>query len=418
MNLKKEIDYGESTGMRLAVVLSHPTQYYSPWFRELSMRVELKVFYLWDFGVRETVDRTFKKSFTWDIPLLDGYDYQFVENHSKDPGTHHFKGLDNPQIVEVVSNWQPDTLLMFGYNYATHIRLIFSPRLRGITFWFRGDSHELCPSTGWRTRIRRYLRVMLFYRFHRFLAVGAANCDYFEKSGVDKRKIALVSHCIDNARFRSKQVDLEAEAMSWKQELGIPEGAVVILFAGKFEEKKRPSDLLKSFVIVKDRLMRRGGNCKRNFVLLFVGSGKLEASLKEEAGTGLGEDVFFAPFQNQSRMPLVYAMGALFVLPSYGRGETWGLAVNEAMNLGKPVIVSSHVGCSMDLIVDGRTGWVFEAGNLEALCERLQTALADVENLQKMGMHAKNHIEKFSYENSTAAVVNLLSQKTLEAGKQ
>ena len=42
--------------LRLAIVLSHPVQYYSPWFRHLAAREELsvKVFYLWDFGVKET----------------------------------------------------------------------------------------------------------------------------------------------------------------------------------------------------------------------------------------------------------------------------------------------------------------------------------------------------------------------------
>ena len=47
---------------RLAVVLSHPTQYYSPWFRWLQARcpdVQLRVFYLWEFGVVPTRDPQF-----------------------------------------------------------------------------------------------------------------------------------------------------------------------------------------------------------------------------------------------------------------------------------------------------------------------------------------------------------------------
>ena len=69
---------------RLAVVISHPIQYYSPWFRHLADRDELKlkVFYLWDFGIKETTDEKFGTSFSWDIPLLDGYNFEFLKNMS------------------------------------------------------------------------------------------------------------------------------------------------------------------------------------------------------------------------------------------------------------------------------------------------------------------------------------------------
>jgi hypothetical protein len=83
----------------LAIVLSHPTQYYSPWFRHISAQGELKlrVFYLWDFGVQPRMDVQFGQTVQWDIPLLDGYDSEFVPNDSRDPGTHWFGGLDNPR---------------------------------------------------------------------------------------------------------------------------------------------------------------------------------------------------------------------------------------------------------------------------------------------------------------------------------
>jgi hypothetical protein len=52
-------------GWRVAIVVSHPTQYYSPWFRWLkaNTQVEFRVFYLWEFGVRATRDRQFGESF-------------------------------------------------------------------------------------------------------------------------------------------------------------------------------------------------------------------------------------------------------------------------------------------------------------------------------------------------------------------
>ncbi|QJE99153.1 glycosyltransferase family 4 protein [Luteolibacter luteus] len=365
--------------------------------------MEIKVFYLWDFGVKETRDITFGTSFTWDIPLLDGYSHCFLPNRSQKPGTHHFRGLDNPGADKEIAAWKPDAVLLFGYNYATHLGLILSQRLRNVPFLFRGDSHELFPARGWKPGVSRFLRRIVFQRFGTFLATGQANRDYFLRSGVIDRQIHIVPHCVDNDRFQSGAEDAHRAAAEWKKELGIPDGAPVVLFAGKFEEKKRPLDLLNAFL----RLEPSDSSATAP-VLLFVGNGNLESSLRAAAAEREGKTIFFAPFQNQSQMPRTYAAGDLVVLPSFGRGETWGLALNEAMNLGKPVIASSHVGSGPDLVIDGETGWLFPAGDVDALEKRLNQALSNNTQLRAMGEKARQHIAGFSYECATRALAGAM----------
>ncbi len=404
---------------RLAVVLSHPTQYYSPWFRHLADRwgLDLKVFYLWDFGVRETVDRTFGTRFTWDIPLLEGYQYEFLPNRSADPGTHHFRGLDNPTVVGAIAGWEPDAVLVFGYNYATHLRLIFSRRLRRVPFLFRGDSHDLHRTASWKQGVGKVVRLLVFRRFSAFLAVGEANARYFRNNGVSEDKIERAPHCVDNERFLAAAPSAARAAGGWKRELGIPDDATVILFAGKFERKKRPLDLLRAFMELREQLSDTSGQTSgaptsdlRSLlpILLFVGSGPLESELRDQAGAEIGRGVFFAPFQNQTEMPKVYATGDVMVLPSYGGGETWGLAVNEAMNLARPVIVSTHVGCAQDLVIEGETGWVFPAGDISALRDLLKTAIASPECLREMGKAARIHVAGYSYGAATAGLLRAL----------
>src|SRR5687767_952440 len=93
----------------LAVVLSHPTQYYSPWFRWLRTNTSLsfRVFYLWDFGVAAQADAKFGTTFKWDVDLLSGYESEFVPNIAADPGTHHFRGLNNPALTGRLASWNP-----------------------------------------------------------------------------------------------------------------------------------------------------------------------------------------------------------------------------------------------------------------------------------------------------------------------
>lgn len=400
--------YGKSC-QRLAIVVSHPTQYYSPWFRHLAEHsgLDVKVFYLWDFGVRETRDVTFNTTFAWDIPLLDGYEHSFVPNASKEPGTHHLRGLHNPEAENVIAEWKPDVLLLFGYTYLTHLRLIFSRRLQNVRFMFRGDSHDLVVAEGWKPMVSRFLRRAIFRRFDCFLATGQANRDYFLNSDATAAQIRIAPHCVDNDRFQSISEEAHRTAVDWRRELGIPADVPVILFAGKFEEKKRPLDLLHAF------LGMRSDETKA--ALLFVGSGGLETRLREAAGECAGKTIFFAPFQNQSQMPRTYAVADVLVLPSYGRGETWGLALNEAMNLGKPVIASTHVGSGPDLVIEGKTGWLFPAGDISALRDRLDMAVSNRGNLRSMGENSLKHIKKFSYERASLALTSAVAEITTNA---
>ncbi len=388
---------------RLAVVLSHPTQYFSPWFQYITAHtdIKLKVFYLWDFGIENRLDRNFGHALKWDIPLLQDYEFEFITNISTDPGTHHFFGLNNPGLVGAMRMWNPDAILMFGYNFLSHIKVLLSWSLRKIPILQRGDSHDLARAPGLKSKINRFLRSILFKRFAAFLSVGKSNADYLRNSAVPDGRIHFVPHCIDNKRFLSAHESAELEASAFREELSIASDARVILFAGKFENKKRPLDLLVAF----QQLPKNW----RSPVLLFVGAGQLEAELKKLAGLDIGKTIFFSPFQNQTQMPKVYALSTVLVLPSFGDGETWGLAINEVMNLGRPAIVSSHVGCGPDLIENEVTGWIFPAGNIDELATILQRVVEmSSAELGKMGDAALKRVQCYSYQHASKALVEIL----------
>ena len=94
---------------RLAIVLSHPTQYYSPWLRWVRVHtlLEFRVFYLWQFGVTPQRDPGFQATFQWDVDLLSGYEHEFLRNVARDPGTHHFGGLMNPTLPSRLTAYAP-----------------------------------------------------------------------------------------------------------------------------------------------------------------------------------------------------------------------------------------------------------------------------------------------------------------------
>lgn len=383
---------------RLAIIATHPIQYFAPWYRHLAT-VEIlvtRVFYLWDFGVRAQYDPGFGRAIKWDLPLLSGYDYQFVSNRSGSPGTQRTLGLWNPTLKREVRNWRPDSVLVFGYNYASLLYLIFAWPRAAAPLIFRGDSHRLVRGGGVREAIRRRLIAFIFRQFDAFLYVGGANRDYFIYHGVPEARLFFSPHSVDNERFLGAAEGARRDAKQWRNELGIPGHHAVILFAGKFELKKRPLDLLAAFVAARPD----------DASLLFVGSGPLEDGLRAAAAGH--PNVYFAPFQNQMMMPRTYAAADVFVLPSHGPQETWGLAVNEAMCMGKAVIASDHVGCARDLIRHRETGLVFAAGDVEALSQCLLEALSDRARLAAWGNSGRELVGQFSYRHTTDGLLRAL----------
>jgi glycosyltransferase involved in cell wall biosynthesis len=349
---------------RLAIVVSHPIQYYSPWFRwmQANTDLEFKVFYLWNFGVTAQRDVQFGTTFKWDVDLLDGYESEFVPNVAPDPGTHHFKGLDNPELIPRLEAWRPDCVLIFGYNWLALQRAIWWAKRQRIPALFRGDSHLL--GRGQLPLTRRILLRFLYRKFAAFLYTGTANRDYFAKLGVPSAKLFFAPHSVDASRFTADPDGTRTAAERLRRSLGIADKRVVV-FAGKLNERKQPIPLLHAFIQV----------ATPNDALVFVGDGPDKAQLEATAAAHPATHVRFLPFANQSEMPTIYAMADVFTLPSRGHYETWGLAINEAMHLGVPCLVSDVVGCQQDLVVPGETGWVFNSNDPAELATTLKHAL-------------------------------------------
>ena len=347
--------------------------------------LDVHVFYGWK-GPGSTIDPEFGQKIEWDVPLLDGYEYTFVPNASSDPGSHRFRGIDNPEIVRLIRDWKPDALLVYGWSFASHLRAMRAFQ-RKVPIVFRGDSTLLDESGGMRTLVRRRLLRWVYSHVDMALYPGTRTLDYFRAHGLRDDQLVWAPHAVDNARFAELGEAKEREAREWRQHIGISQGDTVFLFPAKLVPRKDPSTLLQAFI----DLRRRDPEQKAH--LVFVGDGELSAQLQNEAAGRT--DVHFLGFRNQSVMPVVYRLADVVVLPSL-YGETWGLAINEAMACGRPVIVSDRVGCAIDLVGQSRTGLVFEHGSPTRLGDAMAELLRNGERRRAMGVEAKTMIEAWS----------------------
>ncbi len=380
---------------RLAILASHPVQYNSPVFRLLAKHkdIELRVFYGWEGATSSSqADAGFGQKFQWDIPLLDGYDHEVLTNDGP-TDVSHFKGLSSPDAIERITKWQPDALLVYGWSYRTHLNCLrhFSGRLK---IFFRGDSTLLDERPGWRKLARRIYLRRIYRHVDYALCVGSHNRDYFLTHGLTESQLLDAPHSIENERFADPDGIHEAAAREWLDKLGISNGERTFLFAGKFEPKKAPLDLLNAFSKLES------GH------LLLAGSGELEEAMRAVSS----ERVHYLGFQNQSQMPVVYRLGDVVILPSQGPGETWGLALNEAMACSRAVIGSDRCGGAADLIAPGENGEIFEAGNVGRLSSAMNRFVRGESDPARMGCRSRDRIEGWSNQRQVEAVIEGLAR--------
>ena len=385
---------------RLAIITTHPIQYNAPLFALLASRgkIALKVFYTWGNKVLENkFDPGFGKAVKWDIPLLEGYDVSFVENISKDPGSHHFKGIDNPTLIKEIEYWKADAVLVYGWSFKSHLKALrhFSGR---IPVYFRGDSTILQQIGLLKTIGRKLLLKWIYKHVDIAFYVGTNNKAYYKKFGLKEMQLVFGPHAVDNYRFSTISKTQELWISELKRSTSLDQYNTVFVYAGKLEEKKNVSMLLETFSKINNKSVG----------LVIVGNGALEELYKDNYKTC--ENIHFMDFQNQSVMPLVYRLGDVLVLPSKGPSETWGLVVNEAMATGRAILVSSDCGAAVDLVQDGVNGYVFRSDCQDSLLEKLNLLIQQHDHFAAMGNASRRIVSNWSFEHICEAIEGVVSK--------
>ena len=380
---------------KLAIITTHPIQYNAPLFQLLSDRkhVAIKVFYTWSQSATGTkFDPGFKQDVEWNVPLFDGYEYTFVENLATAPGSHHYRGINNPTLINEIQAWGATAILVYGWNFKSHwvaIRFFH----KKIPVFFRGDSTLIDEKKGVKQLMRKIaLKYVYSYVDIAFYA-GVANKAYFKAMGLKDKQLIFMPHAVDNSRFAANEVNVAA-GRKLRAVLNIPADAIVFLFAGKLEEKKQPHYLIEKFVSLDIK----------NAFLIIAGSGELEKSLTNTYS--VHSSIKFIGFQNQQQMPAVYSSCDVFVLPSKGPNETWGLALNEAMAAGKAIVASDKCGGSYDLIQDNKNGFVLKSGDSTSLSRILAFFTNNKSEAAKMGEASLEMIEDYSFLKDCYSIEN------------
>jgi glycosyltransferase involved in cell wall biosynthesis len=190
------------------------------------------------------------------------------------------------------------------------------------------------------------------------------------------------------------------------------------LASNRFVERKNLGRLLEGYKIFQDSVFRLQGAEKTGvWPLVLLGDGELRGDLearcinlglhisdlrladnlkpnsyKLKTPTG-GGCVVFAGFRQIGELRAFYAGAGAFVHPALE--EPWGLVINEAMASGLPVLSSRNVGAAEELVVEGRTGFLFDPGDVNSIAESLFKMFSMSEAARhKMGLEAREILER------------------------
>lgn len=400
MNKQFKKNRSETNPYRVGLLSTHPIQYYIPWYRLLDSNpeIDLTVYFCHQQTPEQQGKAGYGISFDWDLPMLEGYKYKFLNNISKDPNVFNFLGCNTPEIKEIINDSNFDAFIVEGWFNRSFWQAIFACWRTKTPLLVRGDSNLISHGGSIFKRIIKYPIYNWFIpKFNAYLIVGKYAKEYFLHFGAKEETMFFAPHSVDNRFFsegRNKYINKRNDI---RKEFGIPHDAVVFVFVGALISRKRPHDFL--FAI------QKASKSNPRIWGLIVGDGPLKNELQEKA-TSSDIPIHFTGFLNQTELPKAYAISDCLVNGS--SVESWGLTINEAMASSLPAIVSNTVGSAPDLVHPGETGRIFQCGNIDELSDAMISLASNAEDLKRMGEKAFNHIQEYSAQNTADGVVNAI----------
>jgi glycosyltransferase involved in cell wall biosynthesis len=299
---------------------------------------------------------------------------------------HYFNGplyvCVQPGMIDWLERWQPDALIVEANSRYPSTRQAISwmkARNRPVLGWGLGAP----PISGLFASLQQGVRCRFLGQLDGVIAYSQRGADEYKALGLPPDRV-FVAH---NAAAHRPTSPPPAR----------PEGfeRASVLFVGRLQSRKQLGMLFKACA---------------NFPagqqpdLVIVGDGPARAEFEAQAQELYPQTVFAGAKHGEDLAPF-FVRADLFVLPGTG-----GLAVQQAMSHGLPVIVAQGDGTQEDL-VRSENGWLIQPGSQQSLNSVLQDALSDPARLRQMGTESyRITAEEINLEEMAASFIRAVNQ--------
>jgi glycosyltransferase involved in cell wall biosynthesis len=261
-------------------------------------------------------------------------------------------------LLEWLESWQPEVLVMEAnprYLRTTAAVRWMHARRRPVIGWGLGAP----AGRGWLEPLRRTARCRFLRQFDALITYSHKGAQEYQQAGFAPERIFVAPNAVSARPLQP----IPPRPPNFK------DGRPTVLFVGRLQARKRVDLLLRACAALPQDLRP---------ALWIVGDGPERPALEAQARRTYPATQFFGSRQGAALEPF-FLSADLFVLPGTG-----GLAIQQAMTYGLPVIAAEADGTQEDL-VRPQNGWQIPSGDLNALLAALQQALSDPSRLRRMG---------------------------------
>lgn len=320
---------------------------------------------------------------------------------------HHFKGVflkglsiktDTAicfNVVKYLKAGYYDFIICSNYSSPTGFLAVHYLQRHKITYYLETDGGS--PKSG--KGLKEWLKKKVIKGANGYFSTGQENDRYFLAYGADKGKIYRYPFTsLYNKDVFDKPASIDELALL-RKELQIKE-KYVIISVGRFS-------YLNGYGKGYDVLLKAAEKLPDDIGWCVIGGQPTDEFRKMLERAKL-TNFHFVDFKLKDELKKYYRASDLFVLMTVG--EAWGLVVNEAMACGLPVITTEKCIAGVELIENGRNGFIVPVGSVDELVDRVKKSIYEKDILTKMGEQSICTIKKYTFENMALKHMEILSQ--------
>jgi glycosyltransferase involved in cell wall biosynthesis len=286
---------------------------------------------------------------------------------------------------------KPQLILTCGYERPETLASLIWSKINKSQIFLMLDNNYGDKS---RSLYVEFIKSIYLKFFDGFIYGGNPDENYLLKLGLPLERIVNGYNCVDN-----DYIGLMV-ARTKKKYFPIIKGNY-FLCVSRLVPKKNLMRLVEAYQIyVKEN--------SRPWSLVICGDGPerymLERYLEKEKLSNL---VIIVGAVNEFYKLINYYTYAKYLILASHENEQWGLAVNEAMASGLPVLVSKYCGCASSLVVNNENGLIFDGRLIPDIAQKIIWMHENSKSLTKMGLKSKKIIKEFSTKNFASEVKNL-----------
>lgn len=281
-----------------------------------------------------------------------------------------------------------DAIVVCGYASPTAILAMIYMRLCKIPFYMEVDGGLIRSDSRWKYTVKKWL----ITRPSAWISSGLITTKYLTHYGADASEIQHYPFSSLWQKDIPARVPTIQEKQNLRQKLGITEEKIVVSVS-RFIPSKRLDMLITSASTLGNKVG----------VYLIGGEATEEYSrIQKELNA---QNVHFVGFLKKDKLTEYYRAADLFVLPT--QSDVWGLVINEAMAQGLPVITTDRCVAGLELIENGKNGYIVPVDDQDALTQAILNTLNS--DCRAMGEAALETIRPYTIENMAAAHVEIFS---------